>query len=238
MKIRTFGNKGNEAVLLLHPMFTSAEFFDAAIDQLKNYYLIVPTYSGHYENSTYLSMEEEEKAIDEFLKEQGIDRLKAIIGFSLGGNIAFHYFCKNQDKVEQVIVDSAPVFKFPKMIKNFFFRKYRKCLLNIRQHPQNTVKELNQCFHGMGEAQQYVAPVVTIESLRNLIESCYGMSTPELSISSQRKITFVYGKKDIAGLCLPRIRKYKDSRFVEMDSLGHCGYFMESTEEYIRELIK
>ncbi len=45
MKIRTFGNKGNEAVLLLHPMFTSAEFFDAAIDQLKNYYLIVPTYS-------------------------------------------------------------------------------------------------------------------------------------------------------------------------------------------------
>ena len=203
MKIRTFGNKGNEAVLLLHPMFISAEFFDAAIDQLKNYYLIVPTYSGHYENSTYLSMEEEEKAIDEFL-----------------------------------IVDSAPVFKFPKMIKNFFFRKYRKCLLNIRQHPQNTVKELNQCFHGMGEAQQYVAPVVTIESLRNLIESCYGMSTPELSVSSQRKITFVYGKKDIAGLCLPRIRKYKDSRFVEMDSLGHCGYFMESTEEYLRELIK
>ncbi len=60
MKIVTYGNKDNEKILLLHPMFTSAKFFDFVIDKLSNkYYLIIPTYSGHYKNSNYISMEDE-----------------------------------------------------------------------------------------------------------------------------------------------------------------------------------
>lgn len=139
MKIVTHENKEKEKILLLHPMFTSDKFFDFVIDRLSNkYYLIIPTYSGHYENSDYISMDDEEKNIDEFLKENNLDRLKAIIGFSLGGNIAFHYFCNNQDKVDQVIVDIAPIFKFPNIIKKYFYNRYKKCLLNIKAHPENT----------------------------------------------------------------------------------------------------
>lgn len=238
MKIVTYGNKDNEKILLLHPMFTSAKFFDFAIEKFKDYYLIIPTYSGHYENSDYVSMEDEEKTIDAFLQENGIDRLKAIIGFSLGGNIAFDYFCKNQNKTDKVIIDSAPIFRFPAIIKRLFFNKYKKCLINIKNHPENTVEELNKCFNGMGEAQQYVAPIVTIESLKNLIESCYNIETPQLSILSQRKLTFVYGTKDIARLCMPKIRKYKSSKFIRIASLGHCAYFRNNTDEYLNELLR
>lgn len=239
MKIVTYGKKENEKILLLHPVFTSAKFFDFVIDRLSNkYYLIIPTYSGHYQDSYYISMKDEEKTIDEFLKENNIDKLKAIIGFSLGGNIAFHYFCNNQDKVDQVIVDSAPIFKFPNIIKKCFYNRYKKCLLNIKEHPEDTVKELNKCFNGMGEVQQYVAPIVTIESLKNLLESCYNIEAPKLENDSQRKITFVYGTNDIARLCLPRIKKYKNSEFIQIESLGHCGYFRENTDEYIKRLIR
>lgn len=238
MRIITYGDKKKEKILLLHPMFTSSKFFDFAIDKLKDYYLIIPTYSGHYENSKYISMEAEEKTIDEFLKKNGIDRLKAIIGFSLGGNIAFHYFCNHQDKIDQVIIDSAPIFNFPNMIKKYFYHRYKKCLLNIKEHPKNTVKELNKCFNGMGEVQQYVAPTVTIESLQNLLDSCYMVEIPRLDTNSQKKITFVYGTKDIARLCLPRIRKYKNSEFIKVDSLGHCEYFRKDTDEYIKRLIR
>ena len=239
MKIITYGDKDNEKILLLHPMFTSAKFFDFAIDKLSDkYYLIIPTYSGHYENSTYISMEDEEKSIDDFLRENNIDRLKAIIGFSLGGNIAFHYFCHNQDKIEQAIVDSAPIFNFPNIIKRYFYNRYKKCLLNIKENPKNTVNELNKCFNGMGEVQQYIAPIVTMESLKNLLESCYIVEAPKLDSVSEKKITFVYGTKDIARLCLPRIKKYKNSEFIKIDSSGHCGYFRENTDEYIKRLIR
>jgi len=238
LKITTYGDKNNERILLLHPLFTSAKFFDFAIHRLKKYYLIIPTYSGHYKNSNYISMEDEEKVIDEFLKENNIDNLKAVIGFSLGGNIAFHYFCNHQDQVEQVIIDSAPIFQFPAFIKKYFYNRYKKCLLNIKSYPENTVQELNKCFNGMGEVQQYVAPIVTIESLKHLLESCYNVKVPKLDADSQEKITFVYGTKDIARLCLPRIKKYKNSRFIKVNSLGHCEYFRKNTDEYIERIIQ
>lgn len=238
MKIVTYGNKDREKILLLHPMFTSAKFFDFSLNELsKDYFLIIPTYSGHYENSTYKSIEEEEKTIESFLIENNINNLKAVIGFSLGGNIAFRYFCHHHDKIEQVIIDSAPIFKLPKFIKNHFFKKYKKCLMRVKECPENAAEELNKCFNGMGEYQKFVAPLVTIESLKNLVESCYNVDTPKLDINTQRKITFIYGTKDIARICLPRIKKYKNSKFVKIKSLGHCGYFKQNPTEYIAHLI-
>ena len=59
MKIVTYGNKEKDKILLLHPMFTSDKFFDFVIERLsKKYYLIIPTYSGHYKDSDYISMED------------------------------------------------------------------------------------------------------------------------------------------------------------------------------------
>lgn len=238
LKILTYGNPKNEKILLLHPMFTNHHFFDFAIDQLiTTYYLIIPIYKGHDKNSTYISVEDEENSIDQFLQEHHVVHLKAIIGFSLGGNIAFHYFCHHSDRVDQVIIDSAPLFKFPSLVKTYFYKKYKKCLMRIKEHPEKAIEELNQCFHGMGEAQQYVAPLVTLESLKNLIESCYNNHIPKLNSNSQRKITFVYGTKDIARLCLPRIKKYKYARVVKIPSLNHCDYFRISIDDYMRQLI-
>ncbi len=111
-------------------------------------------------------------------------------------------------------------------------------MLNIKKHPENTVDELNKCFNGMGEEQQYIAPNATIESLKNLVESCYNIETPKLDDDSQKKLTFVYGTKVIARLGLPRIKKYNNSEFIKVNSLGHCGYFRKNTDEYIKRLIK
>lgn len=238
MKIYTYGNKNNEKILLLHPMFTSVTFFETLINNLSNkYYLIIPTLSGHYENSTYKSMQDEQEILNNYFKDNNIDKLKIVIGFSLGGNIAFDYFCKNSDKIDKVIVDSAPIFKFPRLIKLYFYNKYKKCLLAIHNNPENIVEELNKYFHGMGKVQQQIAPLVTLNSLRNLIESCYNLETPRLETSLQEKITFLYGSKDIAKLCLPRIKKYKNSNLIILDSLNHCEYFMINQEDYIKKII-
>ncbi|MCM1260765.1 MAG: alpha/beta hydrolase [Prevotella sp.] len=239
MKILTYGNPENEKILLLHPMFTDAHFFDFSIDKwIDHYYLIIPTYKGHDEYSTYISIEDEEKSIDLFLQENHITHLKVVIGFSLGGNIAFHYFCHHSNCVDQVIIDSAPLFQFPNIVKKYFYNKYKKCLIQIRKHPEKKVETLNKCFHGMGEDQQYVAPIVTLESLKNLVESCYHNPMPKLDIVSQRKMTFVYGTKDIARFCIPRIKKYKDSQIVQISSLNHCDYFRKNIDDYIKQLIR
>ena len=238
MQISTYGNIENEKILLIHPMFTNSNFFEGIAEKLKDrYFLIVPTLSGHDKKSTYISLSQEEKEIDDFLKSRDISKIKMIIGFSLGGNIAFDYFCKNSDRIDKVVVDSAPLFKFPKSIKNHFFKKYLKCLKKVRSNKENAVEELNKCFHGMGESQKDIASIVTDESLKNLIESCYNISLPNLSENQKRKITFVYGTQDIARLCIPRIKKYRKSKVVTLDGLNHCEYFMKQPEEYMTRFL-
>ena len=183
-------------------------------------------------------MDAETDAIDEFLKENGIDHLKAVIGFSLGGNMAFYYFCHHSTMIDQVIVDTAPIIKFPHFIKSYFYNKFRRWLNNARNHPDKAAEVLNQCFHGMGDAQQYIAPIVSFDSLKNLIESCFHVEDPKLDSQTQRKITFVYGKEDTTRLCLPRIRKYKNSEVIIAASMGHCGYFQFHSDDDLTRLLQ
>ena len=239
MDTYTFGDINKEKVLLIHPMFTSAEFFRSFIEKHKgDYYFIVPTLSGHSENSTFISTEQEENALNEFLKSNNISHLNLVVGFSLGGNIAFDYFCKNADKVDKVVVDSAPLFRFPQFIKNHFYRKYKKCLNRVKANKANAANELNKCFHGMGESQQYIAPLVTSDSLKGLIESCYNNNLVNLSVDAQRKIVFVYGTKDVAKLCLRKIKKYKASKLVILPNYNHCELFMNNSDEYWEKICK
>lgn len=239
MKIETFGKKEQPKILLLHPMLADPGFFQKCIDTLKDhYYFIVPTLSGHYENSTYISAKDEETQLNAFLKKNNIEKIQLMIGFSLGGNIAYYYFCKNYDKIEHLIIDSAPMFYFPELIKKYFFNRYKKCLINVRKDREHAVEELNKSFHNMGEAQKNTAALVTLDSLLNLTESCFHVDLYHLDEQTQKKITFLYGTKDIARLCLPRLKKYEHCRIIKLEKQNHCEYFQTKLDDYIREYIR
>lgn len=239
MKITTYGDREKEALLLLHPMMTGAFFFDSLAGALSGgYFLVIPTFSGHYEGSAYHSSDAEIAEIERFLKENRIGRLKAVVGFSMGGNIAFRFFCRNADRIDRAVIDSAPLFDFPKWIGGYFLKRYSRCLQNVKKDPSRAAAELNRCFNGMGEVQSRTAPIVTEESLKNMVtESCYRVRLPTLDPAAQRKIVFLYGSKDVAQLCVPRLRKYKESRIVRLPSYGHCGYFMENPAEYAEKFV-
>ena len=238
MKIETFGDKNNPVFLAIHPMFTGGFFLGKLIEICKDkYYFIIPTMSGHYANSEYVSMAEEEKAIIGFLKSNAIDKVSVLLGFSLGGNTAFDLYAKNLVEADKVIIDSAPLFDFPEFIQKHFYNKYERCLKKIKSGGVDVARELNKCFNGMGEVQKEVAPTVSFESLKNLIDSCFGISVPKLTDEKQRAITFVYGSKDEARLCLLRVRKYKMANFVKIKGYRHCGLFQSDAEQYIDKFI-
>ena len=229
MKFQTFGNKNNKAVLLIHTLFTSAEFFVPITQILANdYFVIIPTLSGHYENSAFVSTADEIRQIKEFLSENNISSLYAVAGFSLGGNIAYEFFCNHAETIEKAVIDSAPLFNFPNFVKKHFLKSYSKCLKRIKSGKCDVAKELNKHFNGMGEFQKDVAPVVSQESLVNLVNSCYNTKVYELQQSEMNKITFVYGNKDVARLCNSRLKKY-DIR--KLKGYGHCGLYRENPVE-------
>ena len=86
MIFNTFGDKNNKAVLLVHTLFTSAEFFATIRDLLaKKYFVITPTLSGHYGNSVFVSTPDEIRQIKEFLTANAITSLYAVAGFHSAG---------------------------------------------------------------------------------------------------------------------------------------------------------
>ncbi|MDE5547258.1 MAG: alpha/beta hydrolase, partial [Anaeroplasmataceae bacterium] len=226
MIFQTYGDKNNKAVLLIHTLFTSVDFFAPIIEFLKKeYYVILPTLSGHHKNSLFISTADEIQQIEEFLKDNKIASLYAVAGFSLGGNIAYEFFCNHFEMVEKAIIDSAPLFKFPAFIKNYFHRRYTKCLKKIKSGNCDVPKELNKCFNGMGEYQKNIAPTVSFESLNNLIEACYNTNIHALPQIALNKIICIYGTKDAARLCKSRIKKY---HLYRMKGYGHCGFYREN----------
>ena len=239
MKIETFGDKSKPAFLAIHPMFTGGFFLEKLIEICKeDFYFIIPTMSGHYENSEYVSMADEERTITEFLRQNNIEKLSVLLGFSLGGNMAFDLYAKNFVSADKVIIDSAPLFNFPKFIQKHFYKKYERCLKKIKRGGVDVAKELNKCFNGMGEVQKEVAPTVSFESLKNLVDSCFGINIPAMTGERQSAITFVYGSKDEARLCLYRIKKYKKVCFINLKGYRHCGFFQADTKQYVNKFIK
>lgn len=235
MKFQTFGNKDNKAILLIHTLYTSADFF-APITQLlaNDYFVIVPTLSGHYENSTFVSTADEIRQIKEFLSKNDVASIYAIAGFSLGGNIAYELFCNNADMIEKAVIDSAPLFNFPKGIKNYYLKSYTKCLRRIKSGKYDVAKELNKYFNGMGEYQKDIAPTVSQESINSLVESCFNTKVYKLCQDYLKKVTFIYGSKDIARLCKPRLKKY---HIHKMKGYGHCGFYRENPIEWAKRFI-
>lgn len=238
MIFNTYGNNKNKVILLLHPMFTSKDFFADKIELLaENCFVIIPTLSGHHGDSVYHSMKEEMENIDNFLRESDIKTIDCIAGFSLGGNIAYNYFCTHADSVKYALIDSAPLFKFPQFVKRMFYNKYKKCLLKIKQPDADVAKELDKCFNGMGEKQKDIAPGIDLQSLNGLIESCYDISMYPINHDVQQRLTFVYGSKDIARFCLPRIKKYGGAKIVKLKNYNHCGYFVNNARDYVEKFL-
>lgn len=235
MKFQTFGNKSNKAILLIHTLFTSADFFAPISQQLaKDYFVIVPTLSGHYKNSVFVSTADEIKQIKEFLTENQITFIYAVAGFSLGGNIAYEFFCNNAQIVEKAIIDSAPLFNFPNLIKNHYLKSYSKCLKRIKSGKYDIAKELDKYFNGMGKYQRDIAPMVSQESLNNLVGSCFNTKVYKLPLLELKKVTFIYGSKDVARLCKVRISKY---HIHKMKGYGHCGFYRENPIAWAEQFI-
>lgn len=86
----------------------------------------------------------------------------------------------------------------------------------------------------MGEYQKNIAPIVSQESLNRLVESCYNTKVYKLPQDKLKKVTFIYGSKDIAKLCNKRLKKY---HIHKMKGYGHCGFYRENPIEWAKQFI-
>ncbi|MBE5866725.1 MAG: alpha/beta hydrolase [Lachnospiraceae bacterium] len=93
MKFNRLANEGNPIVVMLTGSFWPEECLDYIYSRTKDYYIIVPTYNGHYKDSKdFTTRQNEASEIKKYLQQLGIERIHMIYGQSMGTEIGMELY--------------------------------------------------------------------------------------------------------------------------------------------------
>ena len=241
MTFRTVGDKQNPVALLIHAMFIDDSMFEKLIPYLKSkYYIILPILDGHDRKSDqeFISVSEESAQIIEYIKKEKIDKLELLLGNSLGAIIAFDLFQRNEIDIKNVYLDGAPFVQLSKLrmkIMEFIF--YRISIQSFRNPNKKNI--LDKLSPGLSGQMKKICGKMSKKTIHNLTLACYTYQLPDcIELSDNQVITFLYGTKERASMCIPTIKKYKNCRLLIKDGYHHCEFLKQEPEKYAAMLMQ
>ena len=252
MKMHVYGPCGQDcpAVLIIHPMLSSASSMRAALcDRMgPGLRFLVPDLSAHGDEASapYVSAEEEAASIHEWLTSRGLSRLSLGFGASLGGVILFELLRFPDLSFDRVFIEGVsfysggPVARVGgAVLSRVMVAKHRKAV----HDPEAGALKLARLY-GEEAAQAMVASfsAMSEESIRAIVRDCSHVSLPPLSPAVQRRCTFAYGEKDsdlrLARRMIPRL--YPEAKLLIWPGWGHCERMSRDSVAYgamLRELV-
>lgn len=254
MKFNVMGNKGNPVVVMLTGSFCQGECLEYIYSRMKEYYIVVPTYNGHYEGSKeFTTRENEAREIREYISKLGIDCIHMIYGQSMGSEVGMELYRQLSDngvKVHNLFFDGAPFirlskpykafmrFKFGSMIKLFKNKTVDEAMNMkfLKQFAGDKINSLKPLMEGMA----MVAPYITKNTVKNEVECCYTFDFPKANEDMQKHMYFFYGEDEKAYKTCHKLVKnaYPKANIYVEKGHGHMSYSCDYTEEYVDWLKK
>ena len=253
MRINTFGNSNKSKIIMLSGSFCPGESMKNIYSLMDDeYFIIVPDYTGHYENSaTFSTRKEEAEKIKKYIIENNIKKIKLIYGQSMGTEIGMelmHQLLNEGIIVEKSFFDGAPYIRLSYLYKKFMYFKFKTMINMFRNRTVDDVmnwKFLKQ-FVGdkieqlrpMIESMMLSVPYISNETIKNEVECCYTFDFPTMTEEMQKNICFFYGQDEKAyKTCYKNIEKnYPFSKKIVEINQGHLTYACENTKTYIKTI--
>ena len=135
MVFHTYGNKENKAVVLLHGMLTPYQIWNRAAKEFAGgYYVIVPELDAHTEDETsaFISIRDEAQKITEYITNELKGEVYLLAGLSMGGRIASEVAKSTSLKIENLVIDGAPLMKVNGLFKGIMKNNYKSILKSSR----------------------------------------------------------------------------------------------------------
>ena len=121
MTFHTFGNRGNQSLLLIPGLGVSYEIFLPLIELLKDkYYIVAVGIDGFLlgEESQFTSVDDQAVQATHYVQENLNGHLDVAYGLSLGGKILSRIMERNEIVIDHAIMDAAPLLPLPKWSVN------------------------------------------------------------------------------------------------------------------------
>lgn len=228
-----------EVILLLHPMFATAELMEQLLAEPlgEEYRILIPDLSGHGEavKQRYLGAAQEAEAIYQYLIEHRIHRIKLAFAASLGGVVLMELMRKPELELEHLFFEGASFQEHGALVgaisKWILRSKHRKAV----KQPELAVKRMNQLY-GAKAAPIMASQMVAIQesNLEQMVWDCAHVRLPTIIPEQQKRCVFAYGEKDsdlkLAQKCLPK--RYPYAQLVIWKGYDHCTKITEDAAEY------
>lgn len=249
MQFGTIGEKENPVVVMLTGSFCPGECLEYLSSRMKEFFIVIPTYNGHYPGSKDFTTRENEAAeIKNYLCALGIGEIHMIYGQSMGSEVGMELYrqlLKEKIKVNHLVWDGAPMiklsrpykafmrFKFGMMIKMFHDKSLDEAM-NMKFLKQFAGNKINS-LKPMIESLVSIAPFITKKTLRNEVECCYTFDFPALDVAMQKRTWFFYGEDEKAyQLCYQLVKKaYPHANYRIEKGHGHITYSCDHPDAYV-----
>ena len=244
MKMHVYGPCGQDcpAVLIIHPMLSSASSMRAALcDRMgPGLRFLVPDLSAHGDEASapYVSAAAEAAAIHEWLTSHEVRCLSLGFGASLGGVVFFELLRFPDLSFDRLFIEGVSFYSGGPIsrvggaiLSRIMVAKHRKAA----RDPEAGVRKLARLFgEEVARPMAESLAVMSEESIRAIVRDCSRVALPHLSPDVQRRCTFAYGEKDsdlrLARRVIPRL--YPEAELRVWPGSGHCEHMSRDSVAY------
>lgn len=200
MRFKTFGNRENKTIMLLHGGGLSWWSNQVLIDHYQeSYHVVAVVIDGHGEDgeNTFMRIENSAKQLIDYIDKELGGSVYALIGLSLGAQIIVETISVRGDLAEYAVVESALILpmKFaeivsPLMIQSSYWLVKKKWFSALQAKELYLPKEMWALYYE--ESLK-----MSKQSLIHISKSNLGYSLKESIRNTQTHVLIVVGEKEI-----------------------------------------
>lgn len=241
MDFHSFGNNNNPVMLLIHGVLTPWQIWNEQIEYFsKNYYVIVVALNGHTDNPTeFTSIKDETKTIESYCHSNSITTIDAVCGLSLGGATAHTLWKNGKFKINNLILDGAPLIPCGGLLKNIMTNFYIKIINKSKSRDKKILQSFKRDFLPEKHLETYlkIADNISEQSVRNIIAS---VSTSKLctTVKNSSNILFIHGSKGnevLSKKSAKLMKKHYQNVCIEYcKGCAHCYYALYQPHKWIK----
>lgn len=263
----TLGDHNNPVMVMINGSFCSGKgLLPIAEKFAEEYYVILPTYDGHYtkagdvsECSEFTTRREQAKKILQYLKERKIETVELIHGISMGAEVALDLVDEIvQDQsihIVHTLFDGGPFFHFPYVFRLIMRKKFLGIVHKFQKgNPEDTIAEFLESklanwilkgntppYRNMIADMCSVSRAISDTSVKRESDACYTFDFPVIPQEIQERFVFSYSNDEPANKSQKKMKKcYPEAKFHNAGNLGHCGLLVRKPkeyEEYMRKIL-
>ena len=199
MLFQTYGEKNRSAVLFFHAMGVTGASSEPVVKYLQErYFCILPTATVYCAGQRYIGKADEVRQVEDFLREQGVERLALVTASSIGADLAMAFLTTTRLPVEHVFFDGGQFARIGRGIRHLMAPLLYLAIKSLYWSKGKTLGKIMWCDDDAIKPYFIAAAkALTLGNLRRqLMDSLEDKPFPPLPEELQRHTFFEFGSAE------------------------------------------